>query len=275
MFHKLVHNNRKKGNKAVEELDVNGEKYSGSDSIIHGFRQHFSQLATFNPETRLDEQYHKVEDDINTINFLVQHQDIKKVSMDEINKANQSLNKGKAADFHGITIEHIIYAGKEIQQLLAMLIGEIFELGGIPESLKTGLFTPIFKNKGTKQQAVNYRGITVLPVIGKIIETIIKNRTQRYVLETQNKRQRGFTAGSSPMNSALTIEEAYRDSKDNNNTTLQLVLLDAKAAFDTVIYSHLLRKVYLADIDDKHWSLIKDLHENAQSSIKYINTFCS
>jgi len=71
-----------------------------------------------------------------------------------------------------------------------MLIGEIFERGGIPESLKMGLLTPIFENKGTKQQAVNYRGITVLPVIGKIIETtcIIKNRTQRYVLETQSKR---------------------------------------------------------------------------------------
>ena len=74
---------------------------------------------------------------------------------------------------------------------------------------------------------------------------------------------RGSTAGSSPMNSALPIEEAYRDSKDNN-TTLQLVLLDAKAAFDTVIHSHLQRKVYLAGIDDKHWTLIKDLHENAQ-----------
>ena len=61
------------------------------------------------------------------------------------------------------------------------------------------------------------------------------------------------------MNSAITILEAYRDSKDNN-TTLQLVLLDAKAAFDTVIHSHLLRKVYLAGIDYKHWSLIKDLH---------------
>jgi hypothetical protein len=37
----------------------------------------------------------------------------------------------------------------------------------------------------------------------------------------------------------------------------------------TVIHSHLLRKVYLAGIDDKHWTLIKDLHENAQSSIKW------
>ena len=188
--------------------------------------------------------------------------------MEEINKAIHSLNKGKSADYHGLTIEHVIYAGKELQELLRILIGTIFELGRIPESLKVGLLTPIFKNKGTKQQATNYRGITVLPVIAKIIEVILKNRTQRHILETQNKRQRGFTAGSSPLNSALPIEEAYRESKDNK-IDLQIVLLDAKAAFDTVIHSHMMRKAYLAGIEDKHWTLIKDLHENATSSIKW------
>jgi hypothetical protein len=32
-----------------------------------------------------------------------------------------------------------------------------------------GLLTPVFIIKGTRQQAINYRGITVLPVIGKIM----------------------------------------------------------------------------------------------------------
>jgi len=131
-----------------------------------------------------------------------------------------------------------------------------------------GLLTPVFKNKGTRQQAINYRGITVLPVIGKIVETVIKCRTNNCVLETQNKRQRGFTAGSSPMNSALAIEESYRESKDNN-AVLHLVLLDAKAAFDTVIHSHMLQRIFLAGMDDGHWGLIKDLHENAKSVIKW------
>ena len=108
----------------------------------------------------------------------------------------------------------------------------------------------------------------MLPVVGKIVETVIKCRTNNCVLVTQNKRQRGFTAGSSPMNSALPIEESYRESKDNN-AILHLVLLDAKAAFDTVIHSHMFRGVFLTDIDDGNWGLIKDLHENAKSVIKW------
>jgi hypothetical protein len=60
---------------------------------------------------------------------------------------------------------------------MLLIINIIFEYGEISEILKMGLLSPVYKTKGTKQQASNYRGITVLPVISKIIETIIKNRS--------------------------------------------------------------------------------------------------
>ena len=138
-----------------------------------------------------------------------------------------------------------------MEKLLVALVGCIFKHRSISESLKMGLLTLVFKNKGTRQQAINYRWITVLPVISKIVETVIKCRTNNCILETQNKRKRGFAAGSSPMNSALPIKESYRESKDNN-AILHLVLLDAKATFDIVIHSHMFRRVFLAGIDDGH-----------------------
>jgi hypothetical protein len=134
--------------------------------------------------------------------------------------------------------------------------------------LKAGLLTPIFKNKGLKTQATNNRGIAVLPVISKIIEAIIKVRIQNQVLEIQSRTQRGFTSGSPPVNSALPVEECYREVVDND-TDCQVILLDAKATFDKVIHSHMLRRVYQEGIDDKHWVLIKSLHENVVSSVKW------
>ena len=64
------------------------------------------------------------------------------------------------------------------------------------------------------------------------------------------------------------MEECYREVVDND-TDCQIILLDAKATFDKVIHSHMLRRVYQAGIDDKHWVLIKSLHENAVSSVKW------
>jgi hypothetical protein len=114
--------------------------------------------------------------------------------------------------------------------------------------LKAGLLTPIFNNKGLKTQATNYRGIAVPPVLSKIVEAIIKVRIQNQVLEIQSRTQRGFTSGSSPVNSALPVEECYREVVVND-TDCQIILLDAKATFDKVIHSHMLRRVILNRVD--------------------------
>ena len=130
-----------------------------------------------------------------------------------------------------------------MENLLLVITNEIFGQGKVPETLRVGLLTPIFKIKGLKSQASNYRGITVLPMISKIIETIIKERIQKQVMETQNRKQRGFTSGLSPINSALPVVECYREVVYNNEEC-QVILLDAKAAFDKVIHSHVERRVY-------------------------------
>jgi hypothetical protein len=266
LFHKLVRNNRKKGNDVIMDLNVNGIQYEGEENIITGFREHFRQLATLDPEMDIDSKYHNmVEEEIKIINEIVADKNISNINSDEIMKAIRSINRGKSADYHGLTTEHIVNAGKDMENLLLVITNEIFRQGKVPETLKVGLLTPIFKNKGLKSQATHYRGITVLPVISKIVEAIIKERIQKQVIETQNRKQRGFASGSSPINSALPVEECYREVVDNN---AEGILLDAKAAFDKVTHRHMERKVYQAGIDDKHWVIIKSLHENAESSIK-------
>jgi hypothetical protein len=70
------------------------------------------------------------------------------------------------------------------------------------------------------------------------------------------------------MNAALPVEEAYRiltDEKQNGH----LVLFDTKAAFGKVIHSYLFRRMYHAGIQDKTWTIIKSLHHNAESRIKW------
>jgi hypothetical protein len=44
--------------------------------------------------------------------------------------------------------------------------------------IKEGLLSPVFKNKGSRLDIKNYRGITVLPVFEKIVESILKNRVR-------------------------------------------------------------------------------------------------
>jgi hypothetical protein len=138
-------------------------------------------------------------------------------TLSELEKSIKSINTGKSADIYSITIEHIITAGEQMITIILQIVNTIFDHGSVPDILKVGLLTPVFKNKGNIAEVINYRGITVLPVINKIIETIIKNRTSHKILAIQNPIQRGFTKGSSPLNSASPVEETYRENADNKN----------------------------------------------------------
>ena len=58
----------------------------------------------------------------------------KSVTSDEITNAIRSINKGKSADYHELTIEHIIYAESDIEKLLVALVRCTFKHGSILES---------------------------------------------------------------------------------------------------------------------------------------------
>ncbi|CAG2254374.1 unnamed protein product [Mytilus edulis] len=259
LFHQLVKINRKNRGNAIMDLHVGDICMSGEQNVMEGFKQHFRNLAAPEESTVLENrQYHQqVEYEIGLITEMVKDKNIPPATLEELQKAIKSINKGKSADIYGITVEHILHAGKNLEMLLLNLINIIFKEGKVPDMLKEGLLTPVFKNKGEKNMATNYRGITVLPVLNKVIETIVKLRINPAVLITQNVTQRGFTAGSGPANAALPVEEIYREAKDNNQE-YELVLLDAKSAFDVVIHSHLMKRLYHAGIDDKHWTIIQN-----------------
>ena len=197
LFHILVRNNRKKGHNLIDDLYVNGETYSGKENVLQGFTEHFRQLAT-NNQNNESEYHRKIEQEIQLINQLVKNKAIPVATISELENSIKSINTGKSADIYNITIEHIINAGEQMITILLQIVNAIFDHGSVPDILKVGLLTPVFKNKGNI--VINYRGITVLPVINKIIETIIKNRTNHNILAIQNPIQRGFTKGSSPLN---------------------------------------------------------------------------
>jgi hypothetical protein len=75
------------------------------------------------------------------------------------------------------------------------------------------------------------------------------------------------------VNAALPVEEAYRILTDEKQNW-HLVFLDGKAAFDKVMHSHLFRRMYHAGIQDKTWTIIKSLHHNAESCIKWAGSTC-
>ena len=59
LFHKLIQKNRKKGLEHIQDINVNGKTYSGSDEVILGFQEHFRSLSTFDKSVHKEIRYHQ------------------------------------------------------------------------------------------------------------------------------------------------------------------------------------------------------------------------
>ena len=118
--------------------------------------------------------------------------------------------------------------------------------------------TPIYK-KGDIGDPENYSGITVTPVLLKILEHILNVRHNEIFAGTQSCLKRGFTEGCPSRNTGVILTECILESA-NSKQDIWLTILDTQKAFDVVDHSSLLRRLYLDGVHGDDWLLVKDLY---------------
>ena len=111
---------------------------------------------------------------------------------------------------------------------------------------------PVFKSD--VENIGNYRPISLLPILSKILEKVIANQLIT-ILESNRlhmEKQHGFRPNLSTETALLTITNKIYENTDNRKISL-LLLLDLLKAFDSVNYQILLDKYEKLNIDS-FWS---------------------
>ena len=98
---------------------------------------------------------------------------------EEISKIVQTSKNNKAQDMQGLAAEHLKFAPRVVHSSLSNLMNYIIQNGYIPQQMKQGVITPVLKkDKDGHLLPTNYRGITVLSIIGKVLEKVLLQRTE-------------------------------------------------------------------------------------------------
>lgn len=130
-----------------------------------------------------------------------------------------------------------------IAEPLTIICQASFENGIFPKQLKKSIICPIHKG-GDENSITNYRPISLLPTLSKILEKLMNNRLKKY-LETKQLlsiNQFGFRDRRNTEDAVLEVTEHIRLNLDKGKKTVG-VFLDLAKAFDTVSIPILLVKL--------------------------------
>ena len=146
----------------------------------------------------------------------------------------------------------------EVSPCLTLIINQVLSTGQFPKNLKTAKVIPIHKT-GDKSLMKNYRPISILPVVSKIIENVMYTQLTDYF--TLNKlftsQQYGYRANRSTELAALEHMDRNLDNMNRNLTPVN-VYIDLSKAFDCLDHNILLSKLKFYGLNDNAIRLLKN-----------------
>lgn len=192
----------------------------------------------------------------------------------EVGKILMNLKSDSAPGWDKVSTRFLKHVGREIVPILTHLINLCFAKGVFPTPLKQSIIIPVHKG-GDRDEVNNYRPISILPAISKIMEKIFNDRLIRYFKQFNilSSTQFGFRQGISTEDAVTALSTLIADNLDNGTKCLT-VFLDLKKAFDTVSIPILINKLEAAGIRGTPLKFAKDYLSNRKQRVK-VGTFVS
>ena len=162
---------------------------------------------------------------------------------EEIKDIVNNLNTKKGSGCDGITNFLLKSIINEIITPLTYILNLSMSSGKVPQKMKLAKVVPVFK-KGDRDYVNNYRPISLLTSISKILERLVYKRTLKFLVNCKilGDSQFGFRKNHSTTHALLTFLDKVAHAIDDTSHTIG-VFLDFSKAFDTINHNILIYKL--------------------------------
>ena len=223
-------------------IDENKSTITDPQQIANSFNKYYTSIASdilkkrkFNG-TRTHSEYLK--------NQLTESFAFYECNAAEIELLISQLNHRKAYGPNSIPTDILHLLKKDISLPLSKIINLSLSTGEHPNLLKIAKAIPIFKMKGSMLEISNYRPISLLSNINKLLEKVMFNRVYEFLEKYKCifYRQFGFRQKHSTNHALIEITENIRKALDNGKFACG-IFIDLQKAFDTVNHDILMDKL--------------------------------
>ena len=152
---------------------------------------------------------------------------------------------------------------------LVKLFNAVFTSGIYPQIWSEGYITPIFKAENPKLPQ-NYRGITICNNIGKVFNSILNNRLDKFLVENNiiHENQIGFSKKSRTSDHIFVLKCILEKYLKTDTKKLFVCFVDFHKAFDTVIHPGIRYKLIRNGIHGLFYRIICNMYSSSMVSIK-------
>ena len=160
---------------------------------------------------------------------------------------------------------------------VTFIINTSLRTSKVPCDWKSARVIPLFK-KGKADEMDNYRPISILPVLSKVLERAVHIQLYKYLQQHKilSPYQCGFRKCHSTEFAALSFSDNIRRNMDQGQLT-GAVFIDLRKAFDTVDHAVLLDKLSNLGIVDKEHGWFTDYLSNRTQVVEFqgVTLFCT
>lgn len=279
IFHTAAWKRRASSDTLQPMIDKTGVLQTENSEIQKVWFEHFSSLAN-------DPSGHSQEPEYWVRNFPVvgeRKPEIEGLNGDitykELRDALGKMKNNKAPGPDSIPVEFFKVFAWQIDkedpdensnalQSLLNLIQELWQSGIVPESLNLAVVVSILK-KGDPTDAGNYRGISLMDALLKVLLTVITTRLTRgcELGGILYKGQAGFRHDEECTAQALALYEVVKRRMNVGLLTFAC-FLDFQKAYDTVPHQGLFRKLELLGIRGRMLNFIVGLYRDSKVTVR-------
>lgn len=163
------------------------------------------------------------------------------ITIEDVSKQISNLDPSKSAGPDNIPPRFLLSCVKSIALPISIIFKRSLSENIIPRVWKTAFITPIHK-KGAKNEVTNYRPISKLCTISKILEKIIYNQVYSALKYSFNSFQHGFLKGKSTVTNLILFNDFLTNSMSNGKQ-VDVIYTDYSKAFDKINHKILIIKL--------------------------------
>lgn len=185
---------------------------------------------------------------------------------------SQELSNKSSSGFDDLSTKLVRQLKDVLVSPMTIIINQSLKSGTFPELMKIARVIPLYK-KGDSESVDNYRPVSILPALSKILEKIMFEQMVEYLDEQEilSESQYGFRKNRSTDYAAIELVDRISQVLDNKKKAIA-IFMDLSKAFDSLNHEILLKKLAYYGFVGNSISLLESYLSNRKQFVSWNNT---